>query len=246
VPQIYSAPEFARLQRALEAWTERYRNTGTDRRAYPLTGRIICGCGFHWRGGLRKGIPYYSCSQHLSYANQKLPVCDWTDRRFLQAEKVEAVITELLYQHVIVDGSVWTAVNDFIASSELVDPEELTAARVEVDKLEDRLAVLYEKITDLDPAAFKKATTKTDADLADARDRLTTLEQSGPIDLDVSQLVRQVEDWFGSHDLVSLVTLLDVKVQLTGFDTFTISYGIPVGAEHIRSVIRSQDERKAQ
>lgn len=181
-PQVYTPSEFARLQRALKVWSDRYRNTGDERMAYPLSGRIICGCGMHWTGGVRRGKRWYRCSQHPSYWTGTHPKCEWTVRRWINADEIEAAVSETLREHLHDGGAIWGAVIDYL-TDQTHDPAELSRARLQVDKLEDKLAALYGRINDLDAAAFKKATTPIEEQLESARDRVSRLESLAVVNL---------------------------------------------------------------
>jgi aminopeptidase N len=100
------------------------------------------------------------------------------------------------------------------------------ARSLQVDELEDRLANLYVAACDLDPAALKRATTTLQAELNDARKALAHYK-----DLQIRREL--TAEWFAevhgrfikfieSEDLEQVVSLLAMKVYLTGDLTFDI------------------------
>jgi hypothetical protein len=232
LPQVYTPAEFDRLQRALDGFSGRYSAKST-RRNYPLSGRIICGCGAHWTGRLNRGLPYYACSRHPALAPRP-PHCDWTERRWLQAEVVERNVEAVLRQNVLHEAVLYTAVQEYADSLHPPTAEELADARRAVDTEEEKLAALYDRITDLDPGAFKKVTRKVWARLDEAKERLEELQAAYVEDLDVDAVVSEVKGWFDRLDLGQLATALDLKVKLTGYETFELDYAVSVGSHQVR------------
>lgn len=283
IPAIYTAEQHARLLRVLRDNAKPYQQSKSHSHSYPLTKRLICGCGFHWSGGKRHGKPNYVCSHHPTAGSRIPPPCDWDERRWIVAHKIEKAVSDTLYDVIVVEGAVWGVVLDWILDQGNVDQAELSRLRIRVDELEDKLSTLYLRITELDSGAFKKVTSKLELELTEARDHLAELEAAAAglskltpeawdavdrvnearktidtttwqgyaklaaigeevIDhirdtVDVDAMVRQVEIWFGEMDLARIVTELDVKIVWTGRNAYVLSFGVPIGAAHVRAAL---------
>lgn len=46
-----------------------------------------------------------------------------------------------------------------------------------------------------------------------------------------------MDEWFATLDLRGLAEALDVKVQLTGRDSFELEYGVDAGEGHVRQAV---------
>jgi DNA invertase Pin-like site-specific DNA recombinase len=242
VPQILSPVEFSRMQTALSRHTVRYQQGKYGpRQYYPLTGRILCGCGRHWTGGARKGKRWYKCSLY--------PDCPWYERRWLSADIVENGVTELLWQDFVGDPVlIYAAVHDYLSSAE-VDPAVLTAAQeVESSKLKEYTALLRMQITEgIDPEGAAIALSEVASELAQAREVVQSLEsQRIGVQLGeewwketvVTETVQKVKDWLDAGDLGKVVDLLGIRIRLTGRNTFELSSWVEIGPQQVEVMLR--------
>ena len=268
-PEILTPSEFVRLRGALESYR---RAPAKGKAPYPLSGRIICGCGVHWIGGKRKEKRWYRCAAHPSYVNRNThEPCTWSERRWADSDKLEAAVRDLLWdEYFAAPGAIEDAVIRHLAQREPFDAQALGTARAEVTRLEDKLADVYMR-EDLDAAAQKKAVARLGDDLGAARTKRDELEQAAEAEsvelswyddlvnlratlnteswadlyriyqefgpkLDkaaesapVRKLTEDLKEWLAQGDLGPVVEALDIKIELTGRDTFEVAGWLPLG-----------------
>lgn len=229
VPQLLTKAEWVRLQSIFEANSRMHRNTSGEKAPYPLSGRVFDPLGHHWVGGRRKGTRYYHCSQH--------PSCDWRVRRWIRADEIEQLVVDAIPR--AYSGPVPALLADvWEALDEDYDPADLEQARAKVDQLEERLGTLYVMSSDLDAGAFKRATSQLEEELETSREvvadhEAAAIRQELTVDWFV-EVSGNVVDFVKEGDLEKVVSLMSLRVDLTGDLTFDLKVELP------KSVVRER------
>ncbi len=239
-PEIFTEEEFIALTRVLEQASKRY-GPKSNRQTYPLSGRIVCGCGGRWIGSSRQRRRYYRCQRNETDAPQR---CDWTTARWIRADQIEDTVWAELAGVLSKPARLLAAADDYQKgqppNTKAPDDTDLETLQKRIEELMQarRRLLLDHALRQISPSGIKDALVQIEADLEDAHQvygdlrRVHEPDTSGDGWLtDVDSIAMRARRWLVAADPTQqrqIIDLLDIEIQLIDRNRYQITGSIPI------------------